>query len=91
MEALEGLPGTMVIADDILVFGKGETIEEATLDHDKNVQELMKRLEAKNIRLNKEKIQYKTRSVTYMGHVLCEDGVKIDESKVKAIVQIQRP
>ena len=26
-EALEGLPGVCVIADDILIYGKGDTIE----------------------------------------------------------------
>ena len=33
-ENLEGLEGVKVIADDILVWGDGETIEEATANHD---------------------------------------------------------
>jgi len=44
-EALEGLTGTKVIVDDILVYGKGETYNEALKDHDKNVENLFKRLE----------------------------------------------
>ena len=32
-EALEGLPGIYVIADDILITGQGETKEEALQDH----------------------------------------------------------
>jgi len=35
-EALEGLPGIYVTADDILITGQGETREEALQDHDHN-------------------------------------------------------
>lgn len=56
IDVLAGLKGTTVIADDILVVGKGETIEEATIDHDNNVQQLFNRLKENNIKLNKEKI-----------------------------------
>ena len=33
-EILEGLEGTKAIADDILIWGDGNTIEEATSNHD---------------------------------------------------------
>lgn len=35
-EAIEGLQGVEVIADDILVCGFGDTVNEAVEDHDKN-------------------------------------------------------
>ena len=35
-EALAGLDGVEAIADDILCFGSGETIEEDLKDHDSN-------------------------------------------------------
>ena len=35
-EALEGLNRVRAITDDILVFGEGETPEEATANHDKH-------------------------------------------------------
>ena len=34
-ENLEGLEGVKAIADDILIWGDGENIEEATASHDK--------------------------------------------------------
>ena len=37
-EALEGLPGIYVIADDILITGQGETREEILQDHDHNLR-----------------------------------------------------
>jgi len=33
-QALEGLSGVAVIADDILVFGEGETEQEAMISHE---------------------------------------------------------
>ena len=38
--ALQGLHGVEVIADDILVYGCGETEEESQKDHDANLQQL---------------------------------------------------
>ena len=34
---LEGLPGLYKIADDILITGRGETLDEAMHDHDRNL------------------------------------------------------
>jgi len=37
-QVLENINGVKVIADDILVYGKGDTVEKAILDHDDNVK-----------------------------------------------------
>ena len=41
MTALEGLEGTALVADDILIFGVGDTYAAAEVDHDKKLIELM--------------------------------------------------
>lgn len=46
---LQGLKGVVCIADDILVFGSGETTEEAIIDHDKNLRNLLVRIRKKKI------------------------------------------
>ena len=56
LQALEGLVGIACIADDILIYGVGDTLDEATKDHDKNLTSLLKRCEEKSIRLNKVKV-----------------------------------
>ena len=43
-DALTGLDGIKVFIDDILVYGQGETIEEAISNHDKKVHQLFLRL-----------------------------------------------
>lgn len=51
----------------------------------------MKRAEEKNIRFNKDKIQFKVKSVIYMGNIISESGVQPDPEKVKAIVEMPAP
>ena len=56
MECLDGLEGIQIVADDILVFGKGDTDEEANVDNDKNLEKLLIRCRERNLKLNKEKM-----------------------------------
>ena len=71
-QALEGLNGVLDIVDDILVYGIGESIEEANADHDKNLEAL------RGMALNKDKLMLKRKEVPFMGHILTDKGVKID-------------
>ena len=63
-EALEGLQGVVNIADDILVYGSGETDEEANIDHDTNLWNLLLRCRKINLKLNPEKFKFKQNRVS---------------------------
>jgi hypothetical protein len=54
-QTLEGLDDIRCVTYDILVYGKGATMEEAIDNHNTNLRNLMKRCEMKNLKLNKEK------------------------------------
>jgi hypothetical protein len=43
-DALQGLPGIIIVADDILVYRGGATMEEAVQDHDHNLTQLLQRV-----------------------------------------------
>lgn len=45
--ALEGLPQQKAIADDILVFGSGDTDQEAFEDQDHNIRKVLNRCQRK--------------------------------------------
>ena len=77
-ENLEGLDGVKAIADDILIWGDGETIEEATANHDERPLTLLERCKQKSIKLNKEKFLLRKTELSYMGVVLTDKGVKTD-------------
>ena len=89
MECLEGLSNIAVVADDILVYGCGESYEDAVKDHDKALIELFQRARQKNLKLNKRKLKFKQDQVTYMGHILTANGLQPDPSKVAAIQEFQ--
>ena len=90
-DVLSGLPGVKVIADDILVYGSGETDEEAYQDYDKNLRRLMERCKEKGLKLNPDKIQLQLNEVSYMGHRITANGLKIDPEKTKAIRNMPIP
>ena len=89
--ALEGLSGIANIADDILLYGEGNTYEEAVADHDRRLVALMERCAQRNIRLNPDKFRFKLRRVPFMGNVVTDKGLQPDPDKVSAIVQMPSP
>ena len=62
-DVVQGLPGVEVIADDILVYGKGSTKEEYVKDHDNNLTKLLERARAVNLKLNKKKLKLRLSEV----------------------------
>ena len=79
------------IADDILVYGVGDTLEEATLDHEQNLASLLDRCHQKSIKLNKHKLALRVQEVDFMGHLLTAQGLKPDPKKVEAILKLPTP
>ncbi len=63
-QALEGLQGIYVIADDILITGEGETLERANQDHDNKLRALLNRCRENNIKLNAEKFKLRRSEVS---------------------------
>ena len=69
-DVLSGIEGVVNIADVIIVIGRGESLEEATKDHDRTVLNMLASLSQHNLTLNPDKIQFKTSTAPFMGHVL---------------------
>lgn len=90
-ELLHGLSGIEVVADDILVYGCGETAEEALKDHDTNLTQLLLRAREVNLKLNEKKFKLRVKEVPYIGHILTDKGVKADPSKIAAVLSMPTP
>ena len=89
--ALEGLEGIVCVADDILVYGEGDTYKDAELDHDRRMIALMERCSQKNIKLNPNKLQFKLKEVKFMGNLITDKGMKPDPDKISAITNMPTP
>ena len=79
------------VADDAIVTGRGETYEEAVKNHDMNMLALLKHCQQKNLKLSKEKSRFKCEEVSFIGHTLTQNGLKIDPAKVDAITKMNKP
>ena len=90
-QALEGLAGVLNIVDDVLIYGKGETEEEAVKDHDKNLHTLLERCRAQGIALNPEKLKIRVKEVKFMGHILSSEKIKADPEKIQAVREMPKP
>lgn len=71
------------------MYGEGETVTEAEIDHDTNLRAAMQRCREKNLKLNKQKLKFKMKKLSFMGHLITEEGLKPDPSKIKAVRDMQ--
>nr|XP_034828815.1 uncharacterized protein K02A2.6-like [Maniola hyperantus] len=79
------LPGVMVYADDILVYGKDRQ------EHDENLQRVFKKAQEVNLKFNKSKCKFGHTQVKYLGHIFSKNGVSPDPDKVRAIKDMPSP
>ena len=84
-EMFEDIDGVEVVVDDVIVWG---TTEE---EHDKRLKKVLQRAQERNLKLNKDKSQIKKKHISYIGHVIGEDGVRPDPKKVTAVVEMKTP
>lgn len=84
---LRGLQGKslFVYLDDIVVYAN--SIEE----HDRKIKELFDRLRKAKLKLQPDKCGFLKRRVSYLGHVLSEDGLSVDPNKISCIKNFPTP
>lgn len=82
---LANQPGTIVIMDDILVFGATKK------EHDENLQRVLEVIRSRGLKLNKAKCMFGQKELPFMGNVVGHKGVKPDPEKVTAICKFPAP
>ena len=66
--------------DDVIIGIEGEE------GYDELVVEVIKRLEENDLYLKPEKCKWKVREVGFLGVVIGRDGIKMEEEKVKSVL-----
>jgi len=85
VEIFENLKGVETYVDDILIHAKTEE------EHDRRLRAVLEKCREVGLRLNKDKSRFKQTQITFLGHVITENGLKADPSKVRAINDMPIP
>ena len=54
-------------------------------EHDKIVEEVIRRLEENDLYVKPEKCKWKVQEVGFLGVIISPDGIKMEEEKVKGV------
>jgi Reverse transcriptase (RNA-dependent DNA polymerase) len=70
----------MVYIDDILIFSRTEE------DHFRHLKLILKRLRQHKLFAKLSKCEFIRTSLPFLGHVVCQNGVEMQQSKLHALV-----
>lgn len=79
-QSLDGLNGIHVIADNVLITGRGNAFQESITDYDNNMRAFLQRCREMKITLSKG--QYKLDSISSFGRILMPSRLKSDPAEV---------
>ncbi len=82
---LQRIPGVVTYLDDILITGATQA------EHLSALEEVLKRLSKAGLRANLKKCAFMKSSVTYLGHVIDEEGLHPMPDKIRAVNQAPTP
>ena len=74
-----------VFIDNIVIFSRSSE------DHDKHLQIILKILKEKELYAKLSKCEFWLDEVDFLGHVVSTEGVKVDPSKIQAVVEWRPP
>ena len=77
----------VVYIDDLMIFTKTDNQSE----HDRIVLEVLRRLKENDLFVKPEKCMCRATEVDFLGMIVGRDGIKMDQTKVKAILDWPEP
>ena len=81
---LEGIDGVIVHMDDVLVYGKDQT------EHDGRLEQVLQRIKAAGMTLNKDKCKFGEKSVQFLGYVIDGNGINAGP-RIQGIIDFPVP
>ncbi|UYV70981.1 K02A2.6-like, partial [Cordylochernes scorpioides] len=84
-ELLMDIKGVSCYLDDIIIGGSSME------DHDKKLNQVLSRLREVNLILNDVKSIYRQKSLKFLGHIIDDNGVHLDEELMKPLLDAPPP
>ncbi|MDD9361312.1 MAG: reverse transcriptase [Anaplasma sp.] len=82
---LKGQDGVVNMIDDILVFGSPQA------EHDGRLEQVLNRLEAAGVKLNKAKCAFFPDKVKFLGVLVSSAGISPDPEKIQTLADLKAP
>lgn len=84
-QMLEGIEGAAALMDGIFIGGRN--VEH----HDQIFRKVIKRATEFNLKLSYDKCEIRQPQVSYVGHLITENGIRPDPNKTRALVDMPKP
>ena len=75
-EIIEGFENTVNLQGDIIIYVSNQA------EHDRIVNKVLNRIRESGLKLNKSKCVFSKPEITFLGHIISKDGLKVDPSKM---------
>ena len=75
----------VVFIDDILVYSKDRE------DHDTHLRVVMETLRKEQLYEKLSKCEFWLREVSFLGHIVSEEGIRVDPKKIEVIIEWKQP
>ena len=85
LQVLGGIKNVFVYLDDIIIFN--EDVD----GHFRTLREVLERFQKAGLKLKVRKCQFLMKELEYLGHKINKEGIKMQEGKIKAIVDYPAP
>jgi hypothetical protein len=84
---LSGLQGSQCFTylDDVIIYAS--SLEE----HNNNLKNVFNRFRTNNLKLQPDKCEFLHKEISYLGHIITENGVKPNPEKIQAVVKYPAP
>lgn len=79
------IEGVELYVDDLIVYGKTKA------EHDERLKKVIKIAKENNVRFNLEKCDFGKQKIKYVGHVISDKGISVNNDKIKAILEFEKP
>jgi hypothetical protein len=75
----------IVFIDDVLIYSKTEA------EHEEHLRLVLQLLKQERLYAKLSKCEFWLREVQFLGHIICEEGIKVDPSKIEAVMNWESP
>lgn len=84
-QIFEGLDGVVPYMDDVLIYGRSQE------EHNKRLEIALSRAKKFNLHFSKTKLQLSQQKIKFLGHIVSNEGIQIEHSKIAAIQTMKTP